>query len=128
MASVLYCDPDVLGREPRVWCEAELGPESPLAFEDGHALVEDEDSADRLVRSRPPIEYAGSGGNGGDPSYFDGATDEDEEFDAEAFVDRTPMSDVVADIESGDYDDHLDAIEAAADRVGVQDAIDARGS
>jgi len=51
-------------------------------------------------------------------------------FDAAAFVDRTPMSDVVDDIESGDYDEHLDEIAAAEqegrDREGVKEAAEAR--
>ena len=50
----------------------------------------------------------------------------DEEFDAEAFVDRTPMDDVVDDIESGEADDHLDAVEEAAEREGVKDAVESR--
>jgi len=53
-----------------------------------------------------------------------------DDFDAESFVDRTPMADVVGDIESGDYDAHLDAIARAEtegrDRNGVADAIAAR--
>lgn len=55
----------------------------------------------------------------------DSDTDSDE-FDAEAFVDRTPMGNVIADIESGDYDDHLDEIEAVAQRQGVTNAVDDR--
>lgn len=51
-------------------------------------------------------------------------------LDVGAFVDRTPMEDVIADIESGEYDDHLDGIQSAeADgrgRKGVLDAIQAR--
>ena len=47
-------------------------------------------------------------------------------FDAAGFVNRTPMDDVVDDIESGDYDDHLEAIKEAADREGVQDAVSER--
>ena len=50
----------------------------------------------------------------------------DEEFYASEFVDRTPMSRVIDDIESGDYDEHLDAIESEASRRGVLDAVDAR--
>lgn len=71
MATVLYCDPDVLGRVPKVWCDAELGEESPLEFDDGHALVDDDDAADRLVVRRGPIEYAGADGNDGNPAYFE---------------------------------------------------------
>lgn len=55
-------------------------------------------------------------------------TPEDHNFpggfdNAEAFVDRTPLSKVVEDLESGDYDGHLDAIEAAAERQGVLDEV-----
>lgn len=55
---------------------------------------------------------------------------DNDDFDAEWFVDRTPQDEVVADIETGEYDDVLDAIEAAEeagrDRNGVADAIEAR--
>lgn len=60
------------------------------------------------------------------------AEDEDEdnadgeEFDAAEFVDRTPMADVTDDLESGEYDEHLDAIESEASRRGVLDAVRAR--
>jgi len=57
------------------------------------------------------------------------ATAEDA-VDVEAFVDRTPMSEVVEDIESGTVDDVLDAVEAAEqdtrDRKGVLEAIEDR--
>lgn len=51
--------------------------------------------------------------------------------DPRAFVDRTPMQKVIADIETGDYDSHLDAIEAAEKersnpRTGVLDAMEDR--
>lgn len=72
MATVVYCDPDVLGREQRIHKQDILGGESPLEFEDGHALVENDEAADVLVRRVTPIEY-------GDQSYFD---DEDEDGDA----------------------------------------------
>jgi len=49
-----------------------------------------------------------------------------DEFDAGAFVDRTPMDDVVEDIRAGEADDHLDAVAEVAERVGVQDAIGKR--
>lgn len=52
------------------------------------------------------------------------------DFDADVFVDRTPMSDVVDDIEAGEVDGNLDAVEEAEahgrDRVGVADAIASR--
>lgn len=54
------------------------------------------------------------GGGGGEFSAFD-------------FVSRTPMSRVIEDIESGDYDDHLDDIHNAEtyekNRNGVKEAI-----
>lgn len=62
----------------------------------------------------------------------DGDEDEDEDdtdaeaFDVDAFLDRTPMADVVDDIAAGDADGHLDAVASAADRKGVQDAVDDR--
>lgn len=52
------------------------------------------------------------------------------DFDPDAFVDRTPMSEVIDDLETGEYDDVLDLIEDAEedgrDRDGVADAIEAR--
>lgn len=57
-------------------------------------------------------------------------SDDGSTFDAAVFVDRVPQDDVIADIESGEYDAHLDAIEAAEtegkERNGVLDTIDAR--
>jgi len=100
-----------------------LGEDSPLEFdEDGYAEVGDPVVAEKLLAMHRHIERGGHG------PETDGAEEPDaeEDFDAEAFVDRTPMEDVVADIESGDYDEHLEAIESAADRQGVQDAIDER--
>ena len=49
-----------------------------------------------------------------------------DEFDVEEFLDRTPVDDVVEDIESGEVDEHLDAVGEAADRVAVDDAIGER--
>lgn len=101
-----------------------LGPESPLETDaDGYAQVADEAAAELLATLDPNVELASAPAPDDEPGNEDSA---DDEFDAEAFVDRTPMSDVIDDLESGAYDEHLDAIEAAAERVGVQDAIDAR--
>jgi len=47
-------------------------------------------------------------------------------FDVDAFLDRTPVDDVVEDIEAGEVDDHLDAVAEAAGRVTVEDAIGQR--
>jgi hypothetical protein len=56
----------------------------------------------------------------------DDGDDEQEGFDAAAFVDRTPVEDVVEDIEAGEVDDHLDAVAEAASRVTVEDAVGQR--
>lgn len=117
----LYCD---LGEGP-VWCG--LG-DGPLEFdEDGRAFVEDDAAAERIVATHQHIHDAGRHPDDQPSSSDEGGDDGTEEaFDADEFVDRTPMDDVVDDIESGDYDDHLDAIADAAGRNGVLDALEAR--
>lgn len=64
-----------------------------------------------------------------DTDSDDTADTDDEGFDAEAFVTRRPMEQVIADIESGEYAAHYDAIREAAfanhNRKGVHDALDA---
>jgi len=93
-----------------------LGDDSPLVFdEEGYAEVDDA-RGEKLLTMHRHIEPGGHGPETG------GA----DEFDAGTFVDRTPMSDVVEDIETGEYDDHLDAIADEASRQGVLDAVDAR--
>lgn len=73
MATVVYCDPDVLGRVHKVWARGELGAESPLEFdEDGYALVEDDEAAEAFVRRRTGIEY-------GPPDYFDDTETDDQD-------------------------------------------------
>ena len=95
-------------------------PDGTLTFEGGTATVDDESVARAIDDTYPNIEYVGGDAGdtdaGGDPGAFD----------AGEFVDRTPMSDVVEDIESGDYDTHLEAIDEAAEREGVKDAVKAR--
>jgi len=92
-----------------------LGPESPLETDEaGLAEVEDEDRAALLTTLDPNVVRTS------EPDT------DDDQFDAAVFVDRTPMDDVIADIESGDVDDHLEAIKEAADREGVQDAVSER--
>ena len=86
---------------------------------DSEGVYDVDDDAEEQYRSR----------GWEDPDETDDEADseaEEEEFDAEAFVDRTPMDDVVDDIENGEADDHLDAVAEAADREGVQDAVEAR--
>lgn len=61
-----------------------------------------------------------------DAADVDEESEDGAEFDAAEFVDRTPMATVIDDLESGDYDEHLDAIEGEASRRGVLDAVSAR--
>ncbi len=56
----------------------------------------------------------------------DSEDDKADGFDVDAFLDRTPVDDVVEDIEAGEVDDHLDAVAEAAGRVTVEDAIGQR--
>jgi len=89
-----------------------LGPESPLETDEaGYAEVEDEDRAALLTTLDPNVVRTS------EPDT------DDDQFDAAVFVDRTPMDDVIADIESGDVDDHLEALEDEASRDGVLEAI-----
>jgi hypothetical protein len=73
---------------------------------------------------------ADSDGESGDDSDggLDESTDADgpDAFDAGAFLDRTPVEDVAADIRAGEADGHLDAVAEAAERVTVQDAVGER--
>jgi len=84
-----------------------------LEERDDFELVEDglgsEDEADRDEEDSDDDEDGDDGG-----------------FDVEAFLDRTPVDDVVEDIHAGEVDDHLDAVAEAAERVTVQDAVGER--
>jgi hypothetical protein len=126
------------GEATTLKCEQALGDDSTLEFdENGHAYVDDKDDADLIaalhkhVTVEPAAPDTAEEDGKGTKEKEDGGTQEgDDGFDAAAFVDRTPMSDVVDDLESGDYDEHLDAIAAAEadsrDRDGVKDAIENR--
>lgn len=98
-------------------------PEVAAAFADNLEVAEDVDDEDATAEDAD------------DEDSEEKATPDDEfttdgDFDADAFVDRTPQREVRSDIASGRYDDHLDDIEAAEnenrDRDGVQDAVDSR--
>lgn len=83
----------------------------------------------RIVDATTPEPTAadGSAESAGDEGAPDDESESaDDGFDADAFVDRTPMEDVVEDIRAGEVDDHLDAVAEAADRVGVEDAVGER--
>jgi hypothetical protein len=108
-----------------------LGDESPLEFDDdGRAgpvadeLAETVAAMDAHIAVGERVRDHSAADDGGADHEDD--VDEDDAFDAAAFVDRTPMDDVVEDIESGEVDAHLEEIAAAADRVGVQDAVETR--
>lgn len=98
--------------ETTIKCRQALGSASPLATDaEGYAEVVDEETATTLAALDAHVQVAD-----GPPA----------EFDAADFVDRTPMEDVITDIEAGDADGHLDAVEAEASRQGVREAIEAR--
>ena len=50
----------------------------------------------------------------------------EDDFDVEGFVDRTPVSDVVDDIDAGEADGHLQAVKEADGRVTVERAVEDR--
>ena len=97
----------------------------PVDDEADHT-VSDSSEADESEADESEADESEADESEADESHESAADD----FDAESFVDRTPMADVVGDIESGDYDAHLDAIARAEtegrDRNGVADAIAAR--
>ncbi|QLH77457.1 hypothetical protein HZS55_09180 [Halosimplex rubrum] len=111
------------GEETVIKCQQVLGSASPLETDDdGYAEVGD-DAADQLVALHAHLDHSGPPPDGASEESDGAAADT---FDAGEFVDRTPMSKVVEDIESGDYDAHLEEIKGAAGRQGVQDAVDER--
>lgn len=111
---VLRCD---LGDDYSGTVHAGHVLDKPLEFSNGTATVDNEEDARAIARRHIHLHYDG-------PANRDG-------FDAEAFVDRVPMSDVIEDIKSGvvlDFrlDEIAEAEAAGRDRQGVHDAIEAR--
>ncbi|WP_255170104.1 hypothetical protein [Natrononativus amylolyticus] len=92
----------------------------------GDTASVDADDAEYLVDEAGYFEYVD------DQDTVDTDTESADEpgADSTAFVDRTPMTDIIDDIAAGDADDHLDAIETAErngrDRNGVVNAIEER--
>jgi len=90
--------------------------------------VSDGDRADQYQdRGFEVVDGDDSGGADGS----EGDTDGDEPtadggFDVEAFIDRTPVTAVVDDIEAGDVDDQLGTVADAAERVTVEKAVEDR--
>ena len=128
-------------RQPDYTGELTLGlaPDGALQFDDGVATVADQARAEAIADRYAAVVYAGAAdADSGEDGDGDADADEEDEgadetgneddaFDAAAFVDRTPMDDVVEDIESGEVDAHLEEVSAAdaegRDRQGVADAI-----
>lgn len=105
------------------------GPGRPLVHE------VDEETARRFLDRRGWVclDDSGEGETGASDSAPDDDVPDDSatasaDFDASAFVDRTPMGDVISDLESGDYDEHLAEIRVAEtqgrDRKGVHEVLD----
>jgi len=105
-------------------------------FEVGDEADVDAEMAAYLVDERGDFDYV-DGPPDDAPSEEDGPPDDtgdnaeaddagDDEFDVDAFLDRTPVSDVADGICAGEADDHLDAVQEAAERVTVQDAVGER--
>jgi hypothetical protein len=105
-----------------------LGDDSPVEFdEEGRAGPLEDDVAGMLSAMHAHVELgerAREDIESGDEDAGDG------DFDAEAFVDRTPVSDVVDDLETGEYDDRLDEIleaeQRGRNRKSVQSAVEER--
>ena len=103
-------------------------------FDPGDEHEVDAELADYLsdVDAFEVIDADGSPGEEDEPPDEAGAeaTDdgegESEEFDVGAFVSRTPVDDVADDIRAGEADEYLEAVDEAATRVTVQDAIGER--
>jgi len=95
-------------------------------FSAGDEADVSEAGAEYLLEERDDFALVDAGDEEAD-SDDDQADDAgDDGFDATAFLDRTPVDDVVDDIEAGEADDHLDAVAEAAERVTVEDAVGQR--
>ena len=113
----------------------QLSPEVAEAFKDNLVPVDpDETESDSDATVEPQSEQ-----DADDQTASEDATADSESSNgsfpgdfasAEEFVDRTPQSEVTDDLETGDYDAYLDAIESAErsndDRNGVTKAISER--
>lgn len=96
-----------------------LDADDYLTIDDDELVVEDGELAAAIDKSFPALTLV--------EEPDEGDTDEsDGEFDAESFLDRTPMDDVIEDIESGMVDAHLSELSAQAERKGVKEALAAR--
>ncbi len=107
-----------------------------LDFEPGDEHEVDRETAEHLsdhddfvvTVEKDTAEKSDAGDDEGETDSDEQADQDDEtdDFDVDAFLDRTPVDDVVEDIEAGEVDDHLDAVAEAAGRVTVEDAIGQR--
>lgn len=121
-----------IGRGQFIDRDAERSPtDSTLTVSPGQTISVDDPDVASHYQDRGFVAVDG-GSDGSDPGGstsedgIDGGSSADDDFDVESFVDRTPVSDVVEDIEAGDVDGHLDAVEATADRVSVEQAVEDR--
>jgi hypothetical protein len=94
--------------------------------------VDDDDLVDYLA-DHEDFEVLGDSARSAPENVEESSADEstaddvgNKEFDAGAFLDRTPVEDVADDIRAGEADANLDAIADEASRVTVQDAIGER--
>lgn len=97
--------------------------DEPLEFQDGEALVDDEETARQLAARHTHVEYVGpvDAGDGGDTEAEPAATP----FDPGGYT----IDDLESELSDGDYsDDELDALADAErngqDREGALDTID----
>lgn len=92
-----------------------LDEDETISVEDDEIVVDDNDLATALADDYSALELVE------EPDV-----EHDEGFDAESFLDRTPMTAVIEDIESGMVDAYLGQLVEQADRKGVQNAIEER--
>jgi hypothetical protein len=100
-----------------------VGDTVDVSTEYAEYLVEDRGDFTRVDVTTVDYEETDNSADGDTSTDSDG---DSTEFDAAAFVDRTPMDDVIEDIHAGEADGHLDDVAAEASRVGVEDAVGER--
>jgi hypothetical protein len=96
-----------------------------VSVDEGRDDDSQDGSADADTDGESPDSDTSGDGVDADDNGVDTDTDDDD-FDVNGFLDRTPVEDVVDDIEAGQADDHLAAVAKTADRVTVERAVDDR--
>ena len=117
----------------------DLSPEVARAFSDNLEAADadadsdsdSDDGSDTAGESNAAAEADGDADAGDENDGHRFYSDADQ-FNAQAFVERTPQRDIRSDLDSGEYDAHLDAIleaeEAHKGRQGVHEAVEERRS